>query len=55
MGIEDPDADVAEQRSPVVAPDDEVGDPTELPLEADPVDVAGQQQVVPEDEEEQLR
>lgn len=55
MGNEDPDADVAEQHNPVVPPDDEVGDPGELPLEADPVDVAGQHQVVPEDEEEQLR
>lgn len=48
MGIEDPDADVAEQLRPVEDDDDPVGDPGGLPLEANPADVAEQREVVPE-------
>jgi hypothetical protein len=52
MGIEDPEADVAEQQLPAVPPedDDTVTDPDELPAEADPADVAEQRTVVPDDE-----
>jgi hypothetical protein len=52
MGIEDPEADVAEQQLPAVPPedDDTVTDPDELPVEADPADVAEQRTVVPEDD-----
>jgi hypothetical protein len=54
MGIEDPDADVAEQLQPVDDDDDAdiVEDPGSLPLEADPADVAEQREVVPEDDDE---
>jgi hypothetical protein len=55
MGIEDPDADVAEQLRPaVVTEDDEdpVSDPDGLPLEADPADVAEQREVVPQNDED---
>jgi hypothetical protein len=57
MGIEDPDADVAEQLQPVNDDDgaDIVEDPGSLPLEADPADVAEQREVVPEDDEEVMR
>jgi hypothetical protein len=48
MGIEDPDADVVEQLTPIEDDDDAVEDPSGLPLEADPADVAEQRQVVPE-------
>ena len=50
MGIEDPDADVAEQRKPVDDDDgaDIVEDPGSMPLEANPADVAEQREVVPE-------
>jgi hypothetical protein len=53
MGIEDPDDDVAEQLRALE--DDEhglAGDPTGLPLEADPADVAEQREVVPEYDDE---
>lgn len=54
MGIEDPDADVAEQLQ-AAGPTDEneetVVDPGGLPAEADPADVAEQRLVVPEDDE----
>jgi len=63
MGIEDPDADVADQLRPAVQRDDEVEDDAQdvelhtarisVPLEADPADVADQHTVVPlEDEDE---
>lgn len=54
MGIEDPDADVAEQLRPAAddeddpTVDDAVADPDDLPLEADPADVAEQRLIVPE-------
>jgi hypothetical protein len=54
MGIEDPEADVAEQlrpASPVEEDDDRVTDPDGLPAEADPADVADQRTVVPEDDD----
>jgi hypothetical protein len=51
MGIEDPDADVAEQRTSVQDDDDTVTDPDGLPAEADPADVAEQRTVVPEDDD----
>jgi hypothetical protein len=43
MGIEDPDADVAEQHTSVLEDDDEesVVEP-DIPVEADPADVAEQ-------------
>lgn len=54
MGIEDPDADVAEQLQPV--DDDESADiaedPGDVPLEADPADVAEQREVVPDFDDE---
>ncbi|WP_219418144.1 hypothetical protein [Pseudonocardia nigra] len=55
MGIEDPDADVAEQQRPTAASeesDEPAVDPGGLPLEADPADVAEQREVVPEDDED---
>jgi hypothetical protein len=61
MGIEDPDADVAEQLRPALPTDDEQdGDepaeaPGSLPIEADPADVAEQREVVPEDDFDDLR
>jgi hypothetical protein len=53
MGIEDPDADVAEQLQPTapVEDDEPALDPGGLPAEADPADVAEQREVVPEDDE----
>lgn len=51
MGIEDPDADVAEQQHPTApTEEDDVDDPGGLPLEADPADVAEQREAVPEDD-----
>jgi hypothetical protein len=50
MGIEDPDADVAEQRTNVLEDEDTVIDPDDLPAEADPADVAEQRTVVPDDD-----
>jgi hypothetical protein len=58
MGIEDPDADVAEQQQAIdddIDPVDDiepVTDPNGIPLEADPADVAEQREVVPQDEDE---
>ena len=54
MGIEDPDADVAEQQSSAVPEDDgedTFADPLGLPSEANPADVAEQRAVVPEDDD----
>jgi hypothetical protein len=54
MGIEDPDADVAEQQrstAPTEDRDDPVVDPEGLPSEADPADVADQRLVVPDDDD----
>ena len=54
MGIEDPDADVAEQQSSAVPEgngEDTVAGPLGLPPEADPADVAEQRAVVPEDDD----
>ena len=49
MGIEDPDADAADQRRPVTdlhEDDEELGEFTQAPLEADPADYAEQHRVV---------
>ncbi|HET6257573.1 hypothetical protein [Pseudonocardia sp.] len=54
MGIEDPDADVVEQLTPIEDDDDAVEDPSGLPLEADPADVAEQRQVVPVEDPSEL-
>jgi hypothetical protein len=54
MGIEDPDADVAEQlqsAEPADDGEDPVVDPESLPSEADPADVADQRLVVPDDDD----
>jgi hypothetical protein len=55
MGIEDPDADVAEQLQSAEAADEDteepVADPESLPSEADPADVAEQRLVVPDDDD----
>ena len=54
MGIEDPDADVAEQQQAAEPADDAeepLTDPGGLPPEADPADVAEQRAVVPEDDD----
>jgi hypothetical protein len=54
MGIEDPDNDVAEQRSLVVEDEpyeEPVAEPDVLPTEADPADVAEQRAEVPEDDD----
>jgi hypothetical protein len=53
MGIEDPDADVAEQRQsgePAENGEEPVADLEELPTEADPADVVEQRFVVPDDD-----
>jgi hypothetical protein len=53
MGIEDPDADVAEQQQTLRDDEQDIaGDPSGLPLEADPADVAEQREVVPEYDDE---
>jgi hypothetical protein len=56
MGIEDPDADVAEQQRSTDDGDDaadEAGvDLDELPPEADAADVADQRRIVPQDVDE---
>jgi hypothetical protein len=52
MGIEDPDADVAEQLQAIDDDIDPLTDPNGLPLEADPADVAEQREVVPQDDDE---
>ncbi|HJT04402.1 MAG TPA: hypothetical protein VJ757_12370 [Pseudonocardiaceae bacterium] len=49
MGIEDPDDDAADQRRPVTdfpEDDEELGELSEAPLEADPADYAEQHRVV---------
>jgi hypothetical protein len=50
MGIEDPDLDVVEQKRPLTYIDEdneELPDPMQVPLEADPADFADQHRVVP--------
>jgi hypothetical protein len=50
MGIEDPDADAAEQQRPVTdldTDDDELGELAQPPLETDPADFAEQHYEVP--------
>jgi hypothetical protein len=54
MGIEDPEADVAEQHQPVTPGEDDeeaAYDAEGLPSEADPADVADQREVVAEDDD----
>ena len=54
MSIEDPDADRFEQLLSARPDDDEDGeglDPTELPLDADPLDVADQHRAVHYDDD----
>ena len=54
MGIEDPDADVAEQlqsAAPTDDGDESVVDADALPAEADPADVAEQRAAVPDDDD----
>jgi hypothetical protein len=56
MGIEDPDADVAEQRRLATMTDDNDErdvDTGGVPLEADPADVAEQREEVPEYDEDE--
>jgi hypothetical protein len=50
MGIEDPDADVAEQHTSALEDDDEEDSVVEpdIPVEADPADVAEQRTEVPD-------
>ena len=51
MGIEDPDADVAEQHTSVLEDHDEEEDSVvepDIPVEADPADVAEQRTEVPD-------
>ncbi|MDQ3899526.1 MAG: hypothetical protein M3319_03430 [Actinomycetota bacterium] len=55
MGIEDPDADAADQRRPVTdlhEDDEDLGDFTQPPLEADPADFAEQHRAVPSIDED---
>ena len=55
MGIEDPDADAADQRRPVTDlqdDDEELGDLTQPPLEADPADFAEQHRAIPSIDED---
>jgi hypothetical protein len=47
MGIEDPDLDVAEQQLCVPDVDEELPDPAQVPVEADPADFADQHRGVP--------
>jgi hypothetical protein len=54
MGIEDPDADMAEQlqsAEPAEGEEPVVADPESLPSEADPADVAEQRLAVPDDDD----
>jgi hypothetical protein len=51
MSIEDPYADVVEQQRPLDEGEDVLQDPPDLPIEADPADVAEQHHVVPEEED----
>ena len=56
MGIEEPDADAADQRRPVTdlpEDDEELGELTQPPLEADPADYAEQRRVVTWADEEE--
>lgn len=46
MSIEDPDADRFEQLRSAVPDEDDDIDPAELPLDADPLDVADQHRTV---------
>jgi hypothetical protein len=55
MGIEDPDADAADQRRAVTDlhdDDEELGDFMQAPLEADPADFAEQHRGVPSIDED---
>ncbi|HKS53242.1 MAG TPA: hypothetical protein VJS67_15360 [Pseudonocardiaceae bacterium] len=55
MGIEDPDADAAEQRRLVTdldEDDEELGGSTQPPLETDPADFAEQHRAAPNDEDD---
>ena len=52
MGIEDPELDVAEQQLPLTELDEELPEPGQLPLEADPADFAEQHRGVPAIEED---
>jgi hypothetical protein len=57
MGIEDPDADAAEQQRPVTdldTDDEELGGVTQPPLETDPADFAEQHYEVPSLDEDDL-
>jgi hypothetical protein len=47
MGIEDPDLDVAQQQLSVPDVDEELPDPAQVPVEADPADFADQHRGVP--------
>ena len=47
MGIEDPDLDVAQQQLSVPDVDEELPDPVQVPVEADPADFADQHRGVP--------
>jgi hypothetical protein len=51
MGIEDPDADVAEQRTSVREDEDGPADEAVLPVEADPADVAEQRSEVDDEDD----
>ncbi|WP_232664780.1 hypothetical protein [Pseudonocardia sp. TRM90224] len=55
MGIEDPDADVAEQQVPTGPEEAEELDAADLPLEADEADVAEQRTHVPDYEDDRSR
>jgi hypothetical protein len=52
MGLEAPDADLAEQNLDVIPDDDEDGEPEEIPLEAPPADVAEQAREVKLEDDE---
>ncbi|MDQ4103577.1 MAG: hypothetical protein M3186_07650 [Actinomycetota bacterium] len=55
MGIEDPDADVADQRTPLAGLDEdgeELPDPPQFPFEADPADFADQHRGLPISDED---
>jgi hypothetical protein len=51
MGIEDPDADVAEQLASVREDENGNADQIVLPVEADPADVAEQHTEVPDEDD----
>jgi hypothetical protein len=50
MGIEDPDADVAEQQASVLG-DDQPAPEADIPAEADPADVAEQRTEIPDEDD----